>query len=112
MRARHAAALVLLEWFLIYPPFSAKPLSIHDNAPLTEWKVVGRFGTQSDCEKRKSVTEAEEADWLESDNPTLQQAAEIMRHTKCVANDDPRFQGKWTIPPNRPAGSPPYIAPN
>jgi hypothetical protein len=49
MNLRHAAALALMGWYLMVPPFSA--LNTPDPyAPLNKWRVVHSFETSNECE--------------------------------------------------------------
>jgi hypothetical protein len=96
VKIRHAAALALTGWYLIAPPTS--PGEIHDELPLSRWKIVGggSFATKSDCE----------AKFAELYNPTIDETMRsdpkvnpdgykafhrFMKDTRCIASDDPRL---------------------
>jgi hypothetical protein len=64
MKFRHAAALALMGWYLMFPPvpldtspeghvnrFSQKP---DTNAPLTKWAIRGKYDRAKDCEQDRS----------------------------------------------------------
>jgi hypothetical protein len=98
MKLRHAAALALVGWYLIYPTNSPAPYSgnifCHNEAPeywcyetlknlgiantsslwkKNEWKVMKRFVTERECK------------------------TELETHglsAKCMASDDPRLRKK------------------
>jgi hypothetical protein len=39
MKPRHAAALVLVSWYLMVPPLVDEPYKVNTEAPLASWKV-------------------------------------------------------------------------
>jgi len=54
MKFRHAAALALVAWFLLYPPWSAQNRSLDPSLPLDRWYQVAEFTSLADCEANKS----------------------------------------------------------
>jgi hypothetical protein len=52
LKPRHAAALVLVGWYMITPPISydtkATPW-INFKAPLTEWTIIEKYQSKEDC---------------------------------------------------------------
>jgi hypothetical protein len=55
MSLRHAAALALVGWYLIVPPFHVegeRPV-IDSNVPTSNWTILNWFGTFFDCEKER-----------------------------------------------------------
>lgn len=91
MKPRQVAALALVEWFLMCPPFSAT--SISDNAPLSAWKMNARYPTEEVCDKQRAGAETTMNAWPAND-PVLHSAATIMHHRQCLDSDDPRLKGK------------------
>lgn len=58
MNLRHAAALVLVGWYLMIPPLivpppseNPPPLSTDDKAPLARWDISRSFDRADECEK-------------------------------------------------------------
>jgi hypothetical protein len=55
MKLRHAVALALVGWALIFPPMAAEMgtgTQVDIGAPLNEWEVVRKgFATVHDCEQ-------------------------------------------------------------
>jgi hypothetical protein len=90
MNIRHAAALALVGWFLMYP------IRVPDNAPLSEWTHgAATFKSKRDCEKS---TELELANCKENqETMTMLSAmycqALFTKRTRCVRSDDPRLNG-------------------
>jgi hypothetical protein len=75
MKARHAAALALVVWYLMRPPLPhLSTHAVHKDtaATLRGWKMVRSFPTQKECEAHRA-------------NPW----------ELCVASDDPRLKAKW-----------------
>jgi hypothetical protein len=70
MKVCHAAALVLVGWYLILPPVGSDG-RIKKDAPLSLWYVFSNFETKKQCENARQV----------STGVSL-----------CVASDDPRLK--------------------
>lgn len=90
----HAAALALVGWYFISPPFDQnhKPLT---EAPLSEWHQWRSFDTSADCEayKQATMTKAENGAYDSvsgSENRPL--FVGNLEHSLCVATDDPRLK--------------------
>ena len=48
MKPLYAAALALVRWYLIVPPWVARnTFDVH--APLSKWQKSGKFGTEDAC---------------------------------------------------------------
>jgi hypothetical protein len=67
MKPRHAAALVLVGWYLMMPPLSRdQPPGV--DAPLSRWTQVGSLDTLEDCDlarklyAQKALNRFDEAD--------------------------------------------------
>jgi hypothetical protein len=50
MKTYHVAALALLGWYLMAPPYSWPYNQGELSAPLSEWKILQRFDTATACE--------------------------------------------------------------
>jgi len=90
MNIRHAAALVLVGWVLMLPPFieNHRPPEVNLNAPLAKWSIDGSFHTAQDCESAKLANEA--YDRKQKYIPSLPRDEEAI----CISTDDPRLKGK------------------
>ncbi|MGO9060944.1 MAG: hypothetical protein ACLQU2_26710 [Candidatus Binataceae bacterium] len=73
MELQHAAALALVGWYLMLPPWIAQN-RFDANAPLSKWQISGRFDTAQDC---KFVREAA-VDWY-IDHPNEKDASWFKR---------------------------------
>ena len=98
MKARHAAALALVGWYLMTPPQSLDMSGVtRENAkteipkrvkayawlfaasPLSIWKTKNFFDTAEECKHQKNLdVEADSPDYI---------------FEKCIATDDPRLKG-------------------
>jgi hypothetical protein len=100
MKPRHAAALVLVGWYLMVPPTSyedREPRVLSD-APLSAWKVLGTYDSVAECQrarmagtqKAKTVTQLHPG-WSGS-----YQAAFVKSWLEalCMPTDDPRLKEK------------------
>ena len=57
MKARHAAALALVGWYMITPPITYDMkggLWTNFKAPPTEWAIVEKYQSKEDCVKALS----------------------------------------------------------
>jgi hypothetical protein len=103
MRPRHAAALVLVGWYLMTPPLGKNNLFDYD-ASVSRWTIQHVFDSAADCdlvrsrwreraqrmgkawsEKKKLAPEDEKI--------TLGQFYDF-GDCECIATDDPRLKGK------------------
>jgi hypothetical protein len=97
MNLRHAAALALVGWYLMYPPTTPRP--DHRNltdAPLAEWKSGKSFDTAKECEAarlrvKKSAKELEDATVGDA---VFHNLAENIASAQCIDSDDPRLKEK------------------
>jgi hypothetical protein len=49
MNRRHAAALVLLGWYLMAPPFAQNGGGLVKDAPLKAWQNLAVYDSADDC---------------------------------------------------------------
>jgi hypothetical protein len=86
MKFWHAAALALVGWYLMVPPLTSDGKQFDANVPLAQWDARMAFDNASDCENTlyALIKDASE------DNLTHQQ----LRHSRCIASDDPRLKEK------------------
>ena len=113
MKSRHAAALALVGWYLLSPPF------INDKthrslfavkAPLSQWYMLEVFDTAKECEKalestRKRASEDEknpneDATWNQFPDAKsfFQATLEAFSNSVCVASDDPHLASSTPRP--------------
>jgi hypothetical protein len=93
---RHAAALALVGWYLMYPPVTPAGKSLTD-APLTEWKSGASFDTAKDCETARAHMRKASKDLRNATPRGYQEGldfAESIGDGQCVATDDPRLKEK------------------
>jgi hypothetical protein len=95
MNLRHAAALTLVGWYLMSPPWKDSTHSewlIH--APLSQWVVIDQFDTAAECKQNWMFWFH---GWLAEKPPKDPKDEEaVYEHLKgqCVATDDPRLKEK------------------
>jgi hypothetical protein len=96
MNPHHAAALTLVGWYLMVPPYSEKPIPPTNLPPLSKWSVYRRYNAPDECRYARSAI----ADGFLEDAPPdfLQRFGNNFKSTfvraRCVATDDPRLKEK------------------
>ena len=99
MNLRHVAALALVGWYLMAPPFDQVTLTFRKDISVSEWDNLravhqhweGEFDSENQCEEFKTHMVA----WLQKLNP--KNRAEKYRQFKlgeCIASNDPRLKEK------------------
>ena len=99
MNLRHAAALIVVSWFLILPPKDDR------SVPLNNWFLFsGPFDSQSQCKSaliqdRQAIREPGAEKRLLQLGFTSEEDIEHFKHifdyyAECIADDDPRLKGK------------------
>jgi len=86
MKPDRAAALALVSWYLIQPPWIA-PSKFDVHAPLSKWIKMGKFNTVDECETVRSALvdrytnhpEEKDASWFRR----------LYGASKCVPAADP-----------------------
>lgn len=112
MNARHAAALALVGWYLMVPPF--KPNDMHRpsftlrslearilnlDAPLSKWEIYVPSDSADECEASKTATLKllDQQKITGKDSAITERGAKVillelqLRHSQCIASDDPRL---------------------
>ena|SRR5208337_381242 len=101
MNIRHAAALALVGWYLMAPPFHHKNTGVIDSveseAPLSTWTLIDSFDTAAECRSGHEKNIA--AERLSGQSSHLSPEIEAVRvlaafHAQCIATDDPRLKEK------------------
>ncbi len=99
MKISHAAALVLVGFYLITPPVTESGLgiSIDPHLSLSIWDIQGTFDTKEECEKQRAQLKednpAPTGPWHRADADRNSQA-EALRNGQCVSTGDPRLKKK------------------
>jgi hypothetical protein len=93
MNLSHAAALALVGWYLMVPPFSAK--NVFYDRPLSDWQPVEDYRTKTECEEGKrdvvqQMTALFAEVWKMPPTPKMKS----LQAGKCIASDDPRLKEK------------------
>jgi hypothetical protein len=95
MKRSHAAALALVVWYLLYPPWSEKQQGLDDSLPLNRGYEVATFDSSADCEARKLKVLQEMDKQIQEPTPGKLVTTERMRHqAKCASADDPCVKEK------------------
>ncbi len=104
MKPRHAAALALVGWYLMMPPFVRTGNEVYpdDDAPLSKWRMAGSFDSAGACQQKKDdyiyhpcilVVPAGSVCPQNAIPPenAAERAADI--EARCIGTDDPRLKG-------------------
>ncbi len=105
MKPRHAAALALAGWYLMWPPLRVTWLdwlqgrtseSLQKYAPVAEWNVHKAFATPAECNAAQAAEVQDTMDALQKNqsDETLEINAESAIYSQCIATDDPRLKEK------------------
>ena len=105
MNLRHAAALALVGWYFMAPPFDSAR-NVVANAPLAQWQIIASFDSASACQSAKfEVTQREQAEpeRLLKSAPSTVTDADLQKFIQadstanraiasvCISTDDPRL---------------------
>jgi hypothetical protein len=105
MKARHAAVLALLGWYLITAPVSDQGAVIHSDAPLSQWEKVtvgvgGKalsFDTKDECEAKiqQEIIDTQGAASIAApeDQQMVASALKQLQIARCISSDDPSLKG-------------------
>jgi len=103
MRPRHAAALALVGWCLMWPPMRTPKDDnpyLDEHAEYGSWKILHTFATQDECEavRNRATKYARRGELIVfPDNfPVRDTALSLAQEAdiECVATDDPRLKEK------------------
>lgn len=84
---RHAAALALVGWYLMVPPFSNK--SVLYDAPLSGWQpILQIYGTRAECEESQQTAIRELIPFAGLTSSMI--SAVLV--SKCISSGDPRLK--------------------
>jgi hypothetical protein len=96
MKPRHAAALGLVGFYLMVPPYSERPIPPRNLPPLSKWSIYQRYNTLDKCRQvRSDITSG----WLQDSPPDFEQRfgdkfKSTFARAQCVTTDDPRLEEK------------------
>ncbi len=107
MKPRHAAALVLIYWMLMMPPFtydnSGNITGVDKSAPMVRWHLVttDTYSSIDDCQTAQNAwgrATQDKMDGLTGQGvriPNRDKSARIgaAALSRCVASNDPRLNG-------------------
>jgi hypothetical protein len=110
VNARHAAALALVGWYLIIPPWNGANRQTNQpapEAPLSNWQIMRSYADAKSCERERSKWAAGEGHWIEySESGTAKNTEQVpnaeVQHSlrtlgtyaQCIETDDPRLKSK------------------
>jgi hypothetical protein len=93
-KLRHTAALALMGWYLMVPPWDKS--GVYPATPLSQWTdYEGSYDTAQQCSEAKEQLLAE----VKQDASKTPSAAAYSKYTdaiifaRCIATDDPRLRG-------------------
>jgi hypothetical protein len=101
MNRSHAAALVLVGWYLMVPPLKIEgppddpktPVDVDTKAPLSQWKNIGSFDTAKQCyDYPEHFLGMLRSNGKEHGGDAM--AKYWFDHSQCIATDDPRLKEK------------------
>jgi hypothetical protein len=113
MKPRHAAALVLVGWYLMVPPLIHVPKADnpafrwtlggwrYGGVPETtqpyfaEWRIVGTYDTAGECQDARSrLVLTAPQDLMDDPKDHAALLASVAKLAECIATDDPRLKEK------------------
>jgi hypothetical protein len=96
MKPRHAAALVLVGWYLMVPP-TKETNQMAPSVPLPNWVVLRAFDTADACNEAQDQLRYH-VSRLNLQNPVVSAASEAAEFSQCIASDDPRLRENEASP--------------
>jgi hypothetical protein len=93
MKPQHAAALALLVWYLMLPSIATDG-RVHSMARLAQWRVDEKFDSAAQCEHMGDVLQHITVLARRAGDPPMELEIAADHQAVCVANDDPRLNGK------------------
>jgi hypothetical protein len=89
MKPRHAAALALVGWYLMLPPFIDH--SPQPESPLYLWTIFRGFDDAAGCNKLNSLMKEFAKKDISEKRPLSSEMDHAIKYAQCVASDDPRL---------------------
>jgi hypothetical protein len=87
MKLRNAAALALVGWYLMMPPWYEGQKEPDLSAPFMNWDIVASYDSAKDCMD----------DLVKAQTDAKQRRTPLERRQfgmQCIATDDPRFKNR------------------
>jgi hypothetical protein len=85
MKPRHAAALALVDWYLMQPPMLSSGGEDH-SASLTKWAIIGSFDSAKECEAYRDRHISAFLPFIHEDGKR-----EVLLDSACIATNDLRL---------------------
>ncbi len=85
MKICHAAALTLVGWYLLMPPWYLNKREPSWDAPISDWRINQSFDAADECEEVRTYVKKN------IDATTI--AGRRAKASVCVSTDDPRLKG-------------------
>jgi hypothetical protein len=92
MKLRHAAALVLVGWYLMVPP-TKDANQIDPSVRLPKWVVLRAFDTANACNEAQDQLRYR-VSRLNLQIPVASAVSEAAEFSQCISSDDPRLKEK------------------
>ncbi len=93
MNLRHAAALALVGWYLMVPPFDASGKKHDLDAPLAKWSQIGWFDTAKECDAQEAYN-LKVFENLKECSDCSGMLLYQDQTAQCIQADDPRLKEK------------------
>lgn len=96
MKPRHAAALALVGWYLMFPPDRPDTHQIEDQAPISQWQSLRSFESVQECMNAKaSAVQRTEVSEEKMQTDVVRRMLHIKAlEAQCIATNDPRLKCK------------------
>jgi hypothetical protein len=94
MNARHAAALVLVTWYLLFPPTSREHSTGDVSAPISKWqkRTISVYRQNQFPDRQGCETELNHL-IKQIDPAQHSQTIAFYKHGQCISSNDPRLKG-------------------
>jgi hypothetical protein len=98
MNIHHAAAMSLIGWILMVPPWVPNTHQVNKSAPLSQWVKRRTFPKNEGCEAAKDrlqkagLANQAEVDTMGRHRPHSEELHCAFCQAQCVAEDDPRLK--------------------
>ncbi len=84
-----AAALTLVGWYLMAPPYTPDMKHSDINAPLAKWHIIDSYDSAAECQTSPDTARKLRITPNLKDDPVV----ESMASSVCIETDDPRLKG-------------------
>lgn len=98
MKLRHAAALVIVGWYLLAAPKNENGTGWDANAPISQWEYQASYDSAAQCMRvRMKIIQRLVTGLVvlgPDDKPAPDQKSAAATLCQCIATDDPRLKPK------------------